>query len=293
LACRETIDGGDFWRLHPELRRGAGILREMRPMSFAKREIQGQNALRIAIDMKKYRRDMLVMAVIAVFLTFMNPFNATGQLSFPLALLYWFAMIFVGGAVGEVGMRIYDQVRPQGPVWGMLTVASITSALAVSGFIIAIETVFNRGVPMLYWPRIYGLVLIISIGISLITYITERAFHPQDAVTTASSPTDKFMQRLPVKFRTAALHAIASEDHYLRVYTSMGEELILMRLADAVRELGGADGIQVHRSWWIAKAGITDEKKQDGRTLLILESGTEVPVSRSYRAKAKEVGFIA
>ena len=100
------------------------------------------------------------------------------------------------------------------------------------------------------------------------------------------------MERLPVKFRTAELHAISSEDHYLRVHTSLGEEMILMRLADAVRELSGSEGLQVHRSWWVAKSGVTDEKRVDGRSLLILPSGTEVPVSRSYRGKAKDAGII-
>ena len=63
-------------------------------------------------------------------------------------------------------------------------------------------------------------------------------------------------------------------------------------LADAVRELTQVDGLQVHRSWWVAKIGVTDEKKSDGRSFLILPTGTEVPVSRSYRAKAKDVGLI-
>ena len=107
-----------------------------------------------------------------------------------------------------------------------------------------------------------------------------------------ANPIATFLERLPVKYRTAELHAISSEDHYLRVHTNLGEELILMRLADAVRELSGADGLQVHRSWWISKSGITDEKRVDGRSLLILPSGTEVPVSRSFRPKAKEAGLI-
>ena len=51
----------------------------------------------------------------------------------------------------------------------------------------------------------------------------------------------------------AELYAIESEDHYLRVHTSAGQELILMRLADAVRELAGVEGLQTHRSWWVAR----------------------------------------
>ena len=136
-------------------------------------------------------------------------------------------------------------------------------------------------------------VLIISLIISTgmyVAHVIETAKTPPQSSETA--PLARFMERLPIKFRTAELHAISSEDHYLRVHTSLGEELILMRLADAVRELAGADGLQVHRSWWVAKTGIQDEKRIEGRSLLILPSGTEVPVSRSYRAKAKEAGLI-
>ncbi|MEO1643217.1 MAG: LytTR family DNA-binding domain-containing protein, partial [Pseudomonadota bacterium] len=150
------------------------------------------------------------------------------------------------------------------------------------------------GVPTRYWLSVYGLVLVISIAITLVTFTVDKAFGPkEEAQPSNANPTETFMARLPVKYRTATLFAISSEDHYLRVHTSLGEELILMRLADAERELSGADGLRVHRSWWIAKDGITDERKDSGRSFLILPSGTEVPVSRSYRPKAKEAGYIS
>ena len=84
---------------------------------------------------------------------------------------------------------------------------------------------------------------------------------------------------------------MSSEDHYLRIHTSRGEELILMRLADAVRELDGAAGVQVHRSWWVAKGGVADAKRDNGKLVLVLKSGTEVPVSRTYLTAAKEAGL--
>jgi hypothetical protein len=245
------------------------------------------------IDLQKYGRDLLVMAVIAVFLTFINPYQATGGMIFPLALLYWFAMIFIGGSFAEIGMWVHKRLLPNAPNWGQIVVAAFVSALAVTAFIIITETLFNQGIPITYWLSVYGLVFVISVAITLISFLTKRAFDTPAAADTNSDPTQTFLQRLPVKFHSASLHAIASEDHYLRVYTSLGDDLILMRLADAERELQGADGARVHRSWWIAKAGVTDEKKQDSRSLLILPNGTEVPVSRSYRAKAKEAGLIA
>jgi hypothetical protein len=101
-----------------------------------------------------------------------------------------------------------------------------------------------------------------------------------------------FLARLPLKYRQAELHALSSEDHYLRVHTSLGEELILMRLADAVRELEGAGGLQVHRSWWIAAAAVRDVKRSGGKIMLVLPSGKEAPVSRTYTANAREAGLV-
>ena len=101
----------------------------------------------------------------------------------------------------------------------------------------------------------------------------------------------RFMQRLPVKYRTAELWAVSSEDHYLRVHTSLGEELILMRLADAMRDLGGTDGLQTHRSWWVAKAGVADARREGGKLYLVLKSGKAAPVSRTHASAVKQAGL--
>ncbi|MEM8616875.1 MAG: LytTR family DNA-binding domain-containing protein [Pseudomonadota bacterium] len=245
-------------------------------------------------DIRARGRDFAVLIAIGAFLAFINPYDATGDLPYPLALLYWTGMILVGGLMAEAAMFLYRKWLQPGPVIGMLAVAAISSAFAVSSFIIAIEHFFASGVALNFWLPLYGLVLVISIAVTLIGFTVDRAFNDDGPEQIqAPDPTETFMQRLPIKHRQATLHAIASEDHYLRVYTSAGEELILMRLTDAVRELAEADGLQVHRSWWIAREGLVEEVRRDGRSLLRLPSGTEVPVSRSYRKTAKAAGFIA
>ena len=47
----------------------------------------------------------------------------------------------------------------------------------------------------------------------------------------------RFLARLPARLSGAALLAVQAEDHALRLHTSKGEDLILMRLADALVEL--------------------------------------------------------
>ena len=67
---------------------------------------------------------------------------------------------------------------------------------------------------------------------------------------------------------------------------------MVMRLADAVTELDGIEGAQVHRSWWVARDAIVDAKRGDGRATLTLKDGAEVPVSRTYAGELREKGWI-
>lgn len=55
-----------------------------------------------------------------------------------------------------------------------------------------------------------------------------------------------------------------------------------MRLSDAIAELEGLEGAQTHRSWWVARDAIVDVERGDGRAVLKLKSGIEVPVSRTH-----------
>jgi len=64
-----------------------------------------------------------------------------------------------------------------------------------------------------------------------------------------------------------------------------------MRLADAVDELEGLDGAQVHRSWWVARDAVRDVRRGDGRAVLSLPDGLEVPVSRTYGRVLREAGW--
>jgi DNA-binding LytR/AlgR family response regulator len=85
---------------------------------------------------------------------------------------------------------------------------------------------------------------------------------------------------------------VSAEDHYLRVHTSLGETMVLMRLADAVRELASLEGLQTHRSWWVARQGLADASRGDGKVTLTLKSGAEAPVSRTYLRAVKDAGWL-
>ena len=87
--------------------------------------------------------------------------------------------------------------------------------------------------------------------------------------------------------------ALSSEDHYVRAHSDISTTLILIRLRDAVAELGSAaEGMQVHRSWWVSRAAVTGHKRSDRAMRLILRNGLEVPVSRERIPLLKASGWL-
>ncbi|MCJ9752006.1 LytTR family transcriptional regulator [Neorhizobium sp. BETTINA12A] len=105
------------------------------------------------------------------------------------------------------------------------------------------------------------------------------ALVPAPAVSSASEP--EILARLKPQNRGALLR-LSVEDHYTDVVTSRGHELILLRFADALKELGLAPGLQVHRSHWVADAHVETLRRDGGKLVLIMKDGTEIPVSRTY-----------
>ena len=84
---------------------------------------------------------------------------------------------------------------------------------------------------------------------------------------------------------------MSMQDHYVSVTTSAGIELVLLRMADAVLEVGAENGLQVHRSHWVNLDYITDTKRDSGRLVLVMDDETEIPVSRTYAKAVREAGI--
>jgi hypothetical protein len=99
-----------------------------------------------------------------------------------------------------------------------------------------------------------------------------------------------FLDRLPSRLGRQLL-ALSAEDHYLRVHTAQGDDLLLCRLSEAEAELAGFPGLRVHRSWWVARAAVTGGRRLGEKQVLTLSNGLEVPVSRTYLQAARAAGL--
>jgi hypothetical protein len=121
----------------------------------------------------------------------------------------------------------------------------------------------------------------ITIGVTILFKLSEKKSQETSVEASREILADvRFFERIP-KTLGRDLISLNSQDHYVKVTTSFGSDLILMRLSDAVIELKDHDGVQPHRSWWISKKHIVGVKTVAGKKVLELKNGDLIPVSRA------------
>lgn len=223
--------------------------------------------------------------------------GAFGSLAAPLGarLAYWIPIMILGGLWGHLCSVMIDRFidldeRPWLQVIVLTLVISgplVVLVWAATGLAFAGRLYAPTAMGQLFLP-----VVVITAVVSAINVFTGRRAQPvQTHQAPASRPAARFPARLPPRLRGAAIHAVQAEDHYLRIHTDRGSDLILMRLSDALEELEGLEGAQTHRSWWVAKGAVRDIQRGDGRAALTLEGGVVAPVSRRYARALREAGW--
>lgn len=207
---------------------------------------------------------------------------------------YWVPLILAGAVWAHLCSRLIERlIDPDERPW--LTVAALSAAttgLVVVMVWLVTGLVFeNRIYPVSRLVDFIGPVLIITVAISAINVFLGRPPAVQTHAGAGGAAPARFLERLPPRLRGATLHAVQAEDHYLRLHTARGSDLILMRLSDAVAELEGLEGARTHRSWWVARDAVREVKRGDGRAALTLEGGIVAPVSRRYARALREAGW--
>jgi hypothetical protein len=233
---------------------------------------------------------MSVATGVGAFLSLLGSFDSLGGWAARASMYLIFS--WVGSLLGIVSARLVFRMglHPTS-FWltGLLTGLVMAPPMLVVVF--AANWIWEgRPIPREAWGSAIWNTVLICIGSSYMAVLIGRGVRP--VTTQASATPPKFLERLPLKLRGGEVWAVEAEDHYLRLHTSKGQDLILMRLSDAIAELEGIEGMQVHRSWWVARDAITDAKRGDGRATLTLEDGSEVPVSRTYASQLREKGWI-
>lgn len=239
---------------------------------------------------RRVAADLALWTAIGVVMAFLGPFQTANQ---PLGdrLPYWLVCM-VGG--GLIGIAIDEPLRRQvSHFWLRLFAASLLMTPPVT-ILVGLVNHFMFGL-LLDWGNlttpIFQVFIVCIATMCLRQLAWAQIVDRGPDAETAGDPTEAFRKRLSAKRRGATLLAVEAEDHYLRIHTDAGEELITARFGDALKELDGAPGFRTHRSWWVAAEAIDDVTWLRGRGEAKLKCGLMVPISRSNAAPLKDAGW--
>ena len=237
--------------------------------------------------LRRAAAELALMAAVGVLLAFLAPFDS-GDRPLSFRMIYWVTLIVGGGVIG-IALDVAVGRRLKG-FWARL----LADCLLMTPFVALLVMLVAWRMYGAHWslPNYGGLlfqVFIICVLVMALRQLAWRAAEPPPGPV--AEPSDAFRQRLSARRREAKLLAVEAEDHYLRVHTDAGDELITARFADALQELGGWPGFRTHRSWWVAACAIENVKWSRGRGELRLTTGMVVPVSRSQAQTLKTAGW--
>ena len=240
---------------------------------------------------------IVAAAMLAVVVSFVGPLNTATTLGLGDRFLYWGVCAAVAWPfwyVMHVGMLYLTRfVRHVDNSVGLLTALTILhGAVLVTVVARVADTLFRPDHPSAKLVSIYALATLLvashwfcrSLLLYIIRCIVSGSLRAHDVTTIAAGDgwrePSSFLERLPEDVGRNVIF-IKADDHYLDVYTTEGQERLLMSLANAVMELGDS-GIRVHRSFWVARRHVVELQNFDGRHRLVLTGGHYVPVSRTY-----------
>lgn len=256
------------------------------PLQFTKRQMQAviQSPL-----------TWVALGGVAIVLGLAGPFGTFEALPLPARLAYWALVATTTYLAGCLTVSLLEAVfhgdegRPSSGVFALYGAAA---GFPVSTIVWLINLwVFDASV-IGYLPLLGYTVPVAAVASGLVAHFsrslagTERA--PAASALALERP--RLLDRLQAD-RRGEIYYLSMQDHYVEVVTSAGSSLVLMRMADAIVETAPVEGLQVHRSHWVATGAIRQVSRNGDRVVLQMADGAQLPVSRARAEDLKQAGI--
>jgi hypothetical protein len=260
-----------------------------KPLQLALREMQ-----------QAYRnpRVLIGMTAVALILGYAGPFDTFRELGLLPRVAYWAIIVFLTYGVGlAAGLTLLDAFdpRPRQLAWRVLVIG-IGASVPVTLVVALVNLGFLNDEPFepLNLVVLWSYCFVVSLGVGVMHEVMPSpavlSAAPPPATPSSSAP--PILNRVPMP-RRGRLIALSVSDHYVEVLTDGGRSLVLMRLSDAIAETGPVEGLQIHRSHWVALGAVQRIVRSGGKVLVELPGGERLPVSRGYLPAARAAGLLA
>ena len=245
---------------------------------------------------RRLRRHLIAVVLSIAVFSWLGPFGTATRLEPGVLVAYWTVSIagnwLIAMTTVPFAIRLFRQAGR--PAIAGIAAGSAIAALPGTGLVWILEWGLagtTASATMLAW--LYSCVVVVYLVLGFLAWqLVELPLQARaERATTPPPARPPFLSRLPARLGEDLLH-LHIQDHYVEAATPKGSELVLLRFRDALREVEGLDGMQVHRSHWVARDAVKRVVRRGGRIFLELSNGTTVPVSRSFQPALRENGWL-
>lgn len=214
-----------------------------------------------------------------------GPFGTHDALPLPQRLLYWSLIVFGTALAGQVCASAAEHWlhRWSWPRLATALATALVTAVPVSGVVVMVILVFGFRPDAAELSILLAQCLAVVAGIVLLTSPPTKTAAPS-----RPSGSPELLARLPASKRGRLLR-LQARDHYVEVVTTGGQALVYMRFRDAIAETAPEQGVQVHRSHWIALHAVSGRCRTGDKSGVRLCDGTVVPVGRTFRSAIRDL----
>lgn len=247
-------------------------------------------ALREIRDHLARRSVLAALAGVTAVLALVGPFGTETRLGLGARLAYWAEMVWLTYAAGYAVRQVCEPAlrRRAAPFILALAITGPLTGLVVLVVVIGLNALVLGWVPD--WPgEFLGFALTIIAIASVIAVAIMWAGSEKNRPDPDKQPA--LLRRVALDKRGAQV-ALSAQDHYVRVETTKGQDLVLIRLGDAIAEASPVKGMQVHRSHWVALGQIATAQRDGERAVLTMTTSTKIPVSRNNLPALRDAGIL-
>lgn len=228
------------------------------------------------------------VTVCVVFMIAVGPFGQAERFLLSQRVGLWVMYVLIGlpvlwGIHGSLGQVWRGQGRMS--VAGRVVLSACLASVPVLGGVEAIGLVEGRPLPTSAEAYLRSVAEVVVLAVPF-AFLLEQYRQARRSVSASETPdvTDTVSE-------FGEICAICAEGHYTRVYTVSGERFVDRSLSDMLRRVAPLEGMQVHRSWWVARAAVEGSQRKGSSLSLTIRGGMTVPVARRRLAHLRKAGW--
>ena len=236
--------------------------------------------------------ELIGLSLFSAFLAATAAFD-TEELSVLPRHIYWQCAVVGGGVIALVIEPWIARLTPGRP--RLFLLAQMIAMTPPISLWVAVLPTLLWGVEFRAIRTVWTLPSVLTVNVAVIglAWLVRAAFREARVAAPTGVAPGAIRCKLPPRLARARLLAVEAEDHYLRVRTEAGSDLVLMRFGDALEALGACDGFRTHRSWWVARTAVDPSDRTSSPRPPFQRAVSTAPVSRTYAAALQGADWAA